>query len=78
MSYISSQTSAQLYLLVLGGVGDAGEDGHAHCQVQQQDAHLAVTVLQTQDGGQLVRNFKLKCCVVDALRSPFNPDNNDA
>lgn len=45
---ISSQSSAWLYLLVFSRVSDAGEDGHADRQVQQQDADLPVTVLQTR------------------------------
>ena len=43
----------RFYLLVFSGVGNAGEDGHAHGQVQQQYANLTVTVLQGQDGGKL-------------------------
>ena len=34
------------YLFVLGGVGHAGEHRDPDPQVQQQDAHLTVAVLQ--------------------------------
>lgn len=45
---ISSQTSARLHLLIFSGVSDAGEDGDADRQVQQQDADFTVTVLQAR------------------------------
>ena len=41
------------YLFVLCGVGHAGEHGDPDPQVQQQDAHLTVTVLQSQDEAPL-------------------------
>lgn len=42
----------QPYLLVFSRVSEAGEDGHAHGEVEQQDSHLPVAVLWTQ-GGQV-------------------------
>ena len=38
------------YLLVFSRVGEAGEDGHADGEVEQQDPHLSVAVLWTQGG----------------------------
>lgn len=44
-------TSVKLYLFILSSVGDTREDGHSHGQVEQQDAHLTVAVLQVKHGG---------------------------
>lgn len=45
-----------LYLFTFSCVGNSRKDGHAHSQVEQQDADLAVAVLQVQQAELLVRH----------------------
>ena len=49
----------ECYRFIFCGVSDAREDGDSHSEIQQQDAHLTVTVLHETHRKTLLRNLNI-------------------